>query len=313
MAKHYRVALHEKMPLRHRVRRSAERLNLKGWLQLMKATVTAWIDDDAPSMGASIAYYTLFSIAPLLFIVISIAGFVFGTEAAQGAIFGQLAGMLGPEGAKAIEGLLASAGKAQESLLSTVLGFVMLLIGATTVFGELQKSLDQIWRVPATRRSSGILNLLRTRLLSFGLIIGVGFLLLVSLILSTLLSAFGAWWAPLFAGWELLAQVLNFIVSFLLITVLFAMIYKIMPRVRVRWRDVWVGAGVTAMLFTIGKTLISLYIGTSGIASGYGAAGSLVVLLVWIYYSAQVFLLGVEFTWLYAHTYGSLRYKSPAS
>jgi membrane protein len=181
------------------------------------------------------------------------------------------------------------------------------VVGATTVFGELQDALDRIWRAPARDSGKGLFNMLRVRLLSFSMIMGIGFLLMVSLVASAALAALGKWWSPVFGGWATLAQVVNFVFSFAMVTVVFGMIYKIMPRVRVEWRDVWVGAAVTALLFTIGKHLIGLYIGKSSVASGYGAAGSLVVVLVWVYYSAQIFLLGAEFTWVYAHTFGSLK------
>ncbi len=275
--------------------------------QLVKNAVTAWIDDYAPSMGAALAYYTVFSIAPLLIIVIAVAGAVLGEEAVQGELAAQLGGLLGREGAVAVQGLVASASEPKEGILATAISIVMLVIGATTVFGELQSSLDRIWRVPAPPKESGIWNLLRTRFLSFGMVLGLGFLLLVSLVLSAGLAAFGTWWGSAFSGWEVLLQALNLLISFVLVTGMFAMIYKIMPRAAIAWRDVWVGAAVTALLFVVGKFAIGLYLGTSGVTSGFGAAGSLVVLLVWVYYSAQIFLLGAEFTWVFAHQYGSMR------
>lgn len=275
----------------------------KIWL-LIKAAASSWVDDYAQSMGAALAYYTMFSIAPLLLIVISIAGLVFGVEAARGEIFAQLQSLMGEQGALAIQGLLESVSKPAESVTATIIGVILLLIGATTVFGELQDALDRIWRAPKRGRE-GIWGLIRSRLLSFGMILGIGFLLMVSLVSSAALAALGKWWAPLFTGWEVLAHLLNFFVSFALVTAVFAMIYKIMPRVRVDWQDVWTGAAVTALLFTIGKFLIGLYIGKSGVTSGFGAAGSLVVVLVWVYYSAQIFLMGAEFTWAYSHTFGS--------
>jgi membrane protein len=179
-----------------------------------------------------------------------------------------------------------------------------LLIGATSVFAELQDALDRIWRAPK-RSKAGIWSLLRSRLLSLGMIMGIGFLLMVSLVVSAALAALGKLWGPLFADWEILANVIDFLVSFVFTTTVFAMIYKIMPRVKVAWADVWIGAAVTALLFTIGKFLIGLYIGKSGLTSGFGAAGSLVVMLLWVYYSAQIFLMGAEFTWAYALTFGS--------
>jgi membrane protein len=275
--------------------------------RLAKEAASSWSDDYAPSMGAALAYYTTFSAAPLILIVVSVAGLVFGQEAARGEIFAQLRGLIGEQGAVAVEGLLQSVSKPKDGALGTVIGIVVLLIGATTVFAELQDALDRIWRAPARTRSSGLWTLIRARVLSFGMILGIGFLLMVSLVVSAALSALGNWWAPIFGGWELLLQGVNLLVSFALITVIFALIYKIMPRARVEWRDVWIGASVTALLFSIGKSLIGLYIGRSGVTSGFGAAGSLAVLLVWVYYSAQIFLLGAEFTWVYAHSHGSRR------
>jgi membrane protein len=189
----------------------------------------------------------------------------------------------------------------------------VLFIGATSVFGELQDALDRIWRAPARDRSGGVWKLVRSRLLSFGMILGVAFLLMVSLVLSAAISALGKWWGSAFAEQELLLQAVNLIVGFVMTTLVFAMIYKVMPRVDVRWKDVWLGAAVTALLFTIGRFLIGLYIGKSGIASGFGAAGSVAIIFVWVYYSAQIFLLGAEFTWLYARAFGSMRDLEPNS
>ncbi len=275
---------------------------------LCKQAVLSWQDDYAPSMGAALAYYTVFSIAPLLLIVISVAGLVFGEAAARGAIFGQLSGLMGDEGAMAVQGLLNSVNKPAEGIVATVTGLLLLIVGATTVFRELQDALDRIWRAPA-RPTGGVWQMVRTRLLSFGLILGIGFLLMVSLVASAVFAALGKWWAPVFGGWTVVAQVVNFVFGFAVTVVGFAMIYKLMPRARVQWRDVWVGAAVTALLFSIGKHLIGLYIGKSSVASGFGAAGSLVVVLVWVYYSAQIFLLGAEFTWVYAHELGSMKGK----
>lgn len=273
---------------------------------LAREAVASWSADYAPSMGAALAYYTVFSVAPLLLIVISVAGLVFGQEAARGEIFSQLSGLMGPQGASAVQGLLEAVNKPREGIIATLVGIALLILGATTVLGELQNALDRIWRAPV-RPSGGWLRLLTGRLLSLGMILGIGFLLMVSLVASAALSALGKWWAPLFGGWALLAQWVNFALGFGLVTLMFAFIYKVMPRARVAWRDVWVGAAVTALLFSIGKQLIGLYIGTSSVASGFGAAGSLVVVLVWVYYSAQIFLLGAEFTWVYAHRHGSLK------
>jgi membrane protein len=205
-----------------------------------------------------------------------------------------------------VEGLLAGVSKPSRGIAGSVIGGAVLLIGATTVFGELQNSLDRIWRAPA-RQKSGLWRLLRTRLLSFGMILGIAFLLMVSLVLGAVIAALGKWWGGAFGNWEVLAQIVNTLVGFGLTTSVFAMIYKLMPRVKVRWHDVWLGALVTALLFTVGKFLIGLYIGKSAVASSFGAAGSLVIVFVWVYYSAQIFLMGAEFTWVYARTFGSMR------
>lgn len=278
---------------------------LKQIWNLINKSVAAWIDDYAPSMGAALAYYTLFSMAPLLLIVIAVAGLVFGAEAARGEIVAQIQGVMGWEGAIAVQGLLKSAREPAQDILAAVVSIVTLLIGATTVFAELQSDLDRIWRVPAPLKENGLWTLLRTRLLSFGLVLGLVFLLLVSLVVSAVIAALGKWGSGLFQGWETVLHALTFSISFAISTFLFAMIYKLMPRASIAWRDVWVGAAVTSLLFEIGKFLIGLYLGKTGVASGFGAAGSLVLLLVWVYFSAQIFLLGAEFTWVYSHEYGS--------
>ncbi|MBA2547140.1 MAG: YihY/virulence factor BrkB family protein, partial [Burkholderiaceae bacterium] len=227
--------------------------------------------------------------------------------AARGEIFGQLRGLMGADAAKTVEDILTSVNKPEQGIAATLIGIVLLLIGATTVFGELQDALDRIWRAPARDKTGGLWGLLRARLLSFGMILGIAFLLMISLVLGAATAALGKWWSGAFGGWEVLLHVVNNLVGFAFTTVGFALIYKMMPRVRVRWHDVWIGAAVTALLFTIGRFLIGLYIGKSGVASGFGAAGSLVVIFIWVYYSAQIFLLGAEFTWVYARTFGSMR------
>ena len=287
--------------------RMVGKISFNQWWVLVKRAVAAWSDDYAPSMGAALSYYSVFSLAPLLLIIISIAGLVFGEDAARGEIFGQLRGLMGDDAAKAIEGLLASVSKPTQGIAATVIGIVVLLIGATSVFGELQDALDRIWRAPARDKASGLWGLLRARLLSFGMILGIAFLLMISLVLSAAVSALGRWWGEVFGAWELLAQLVNVLVGFALTTGVFAMIYKLIPRVSVQWRDVWLGAAVTSLLFTIGQFLIGLYIGKSAVASSFGAAGSLIVIFVWVYYSAQIFLMGAEFTWIYAETFGSRR------
>ena len=289
----------------HEVERGIN-MSRPGIWSLIKASVGSWRKDYAASMGAALAYYTLFSIAPVLIIVIAVAGFFLGPEAARGEIVTQLQGLLGEDGAAAVQGLLESASEPEEGLLATIISIFLLLLGATTVFAELQSDLDRIWRAE-TKPISGLWSFLRARILSFGMILALAFLLLVSLVLSAALSALGKWWGGWFEGWAVLLEALNFAVSFAITTGLFALIYKFLPRAEIAWHDVWIGAAVTALLFAVGKFLIGLYIGRSGIASGFGAAGSFVVLLIWVYYSTQIFLLGAEFTWVYAHERGSRR------
>ena len=267
---------------------------------MIRKTVAAWTADYAPSMGAAIAYYTVFSIAPLLLLVIAVAGLIFGRDAVQGEIVNQVSGLVGQEGAIAIEGLLKSASEPAKSVIATITSIAMLILGATTVFAEIQNALDRIWHVPPAKKPGGIWGFLRTRMLSFGLVLGLGFLLLVSLVASAAIAALGSWWGNYFVGWETVLHMVNLVVSLSLSTALFGMIYKLLPRTKIAWSDVWVGAAVTALLFEIGKFGIGLYLGKSGVTSGFGAAGSLAVLLVWVYYSAQIFLLGAEFTRQYA-------------
>jgi membrane protein len=273
--------------------------------QLFKAAAQNWVNDYAQSMGAALAFYTMFSIAPLLLIVIAVAGAVFGEEAARGEIFHQLDELLGTHGKSAVQGLLESAGRRADNVLAAIFGTALLFIGATTVFAELQDALDRIWRAPHRTPQSGLWGFVRARLLSFGMILGIGFLLIVSLAFSAGLSALGRWWDPLSRGWLSISNTVELGLSVVLLTVVFAMIYKTMPRARVDWRDVWVGAAVTSTLFIAGKLLIGFYIGRSGISTAFGAAASLVVVLLWVYYSAQIFLYGAEFTWAYCHKFGS--------
>ena len=275
----------------------------KIWL-LIKTTVTAWDNDYAPSMGAALAFYTLFSIAPLLLIVLSIMGFVFGAEAARGEIAQQLQNLMGEQSALAVQALLQNANKPTDGMVATIVGVLLLLIGATTVFGELQSALDRIWRAPERRPISGIIPFLRSRLLSFGMIFGIGFILMVSLIFNAALLVFSQWWSVQFK-WLIIINSVNLVFSFVMTTAMFALIYKYIPSVKIRWGEVWIGALITAALFTVGKFLIGLYMTKSAVASGFGAAGSVVALLVWVYYSAQIFLLGAEFTWAYSTLYGS--------
>jgi membrane protein len=276
----------------------------KIWL-LINSTAKGWSDDYVSSMGAALAFYTLFSIAPLLLIVLSITGFFFGVEAARGEIAGQLNSLMGEQGATAVQALLQNVNRPGDGFIASIIGVVLLLVGATTVFAELQSALDRIWCVPERAKINGLIALLRERLLSFGVILGIGFVLMVSLVFSAALSAIGRWWSPEFKDWIVLLNIFNSVFSFVMTTAMFAFIYKLMPSAKVRWSEVWIGALMTAVLFTLGKFLIGLYIGKSAIASGFGVAGSLVALLIWVYYSAQIFLLGAEYTWAYSTIYGS--------
>lgn len=265
----------------------------------------AWIDDFAPSMGAAISYYTMFSLAPLLVIVIAVAGALFGREAVQGEIVGQLRGLIGLEGAMAVQGLMRSASEPSRGLAAGLISSVVVLVGATTVFAELQSALDRIWHVPEKAKPSGVWAVLRARVLSFGLILGLAFMLMVSLVTSAAVAALGSWASGLLPAWEVTLHAINTVVALGITTVLFAMIFKFMPSVRLQWHDVWVGAAVTAVLFELGKFAIGLYLGKSGVDEAFAAAGSLVVVLAWVYYAAQIFLLGAEFTKVYAEERGS--------
>ena len=279
-------------------------MSLKVIWKLLSATYMKWSEDHAQGLGAALAFYTVFSLAPLLLIVIAIAGLVFGQEAAEGQIIGQIQGLVGQESAKAIQGILENVRKPTTGVIATALAIITLLFGATGVFAQLQEALNTIWGVE-NKEGLGILQILRNRFFSFMTVLGSGFLLLASLVLSAGLAAIGHKLEYLLPGPEPLIQVINFLVSFGVITVLFAMIYKMLPDVSIQWSDVWIGAGMTSLLFTIGKFLIGLYLGKSDVGIVYGAAGSLIVILLWVYYAAQIFLLGAEFTAVYASSHGS--------
>lgn len=262
-----------------------------------------WNAHNAPRLGAALAYYTVLSIAPLLVVVVAIASFVFGEDAAKGQLVWEIQDTVGAQAAKSIQALLQSAHQPATGVLATVLGVGTLLIGASAVFGELRDSLNLIWNVPVPE-GSGLWGMIKYRFFSFAMVLGIGFLLLVSLVLSAVVA-----WMSKYIGdfGSVPATVLhagNLTLSFLVITLLFALIYKLIPDVPIRWRDVWMGAAATSILFTLGKAVIGLYLGRAGIGSAYGAAGSLVVLLVWVYYSAQIFFFGAEFTHVYAMSKG---------
>ena len=271
---------------------------------MLKETVNDWLDDKASRLAAALAFYTLLSIAPLLVLAVSIAGLVFGADAARGEIAGQLRSLMGPEASEGVQKLLTSAQSPREGILATLVGVVVLLFGASGVFGELQESLNTVWEV-TTRPGRGVIGLVKDRFFSFTMVLGVAFLLLVSLVISTLLSALGGSIHPSAPAFAVVWQGVNFVVSFVSATVLFALIFKVIPDVRIAWKSVWIGALATAFLFTIGKHLLGLYLGRASVASPYGAAGSVVVLVIWVYYSAQILFLGAEFTQVFARATGS--------
>jgi membrane protein len=273
--------------------------------RLIKDSITGFIEDDALSHGAAMAFYAATSLAPILLIVIALAGLAFGREAAQNAVVEQLTGMLGAESAKMLQTAILSASGKSSGLWATLIGAVTLLITASGVFGEMQASLNVIWRVQP--EGSTIFRLLRGRAASLGLVAALGFLLIVSLVVSAALTALGGMIDAHFTFGAAVLSVLNAAISFALLTVLFGAIYKVLPDRPLEWYDVWVGAAVTAALFTIGKSLIGWYIGSSAVASSYGAAGALIIVLLWVYYSSQIFLLGAEFTRAYCIHHGSQR------
>jgi membrane protein len=272
---------------------------------ILKMSASDWMEDQAPTLGAALAYYTVFSLAPLLIIAIAIAGLVFGREAAEGQIFDQLRGLLGEASGKAMQDMVQGASaKPGTGLVATLIGVVMLLFGASGVFGQLQTSLNAIWDVEP-KPGRGIIGIVQDRILSFGFILVVGFLLLVSLLLTAAIAFVAEWFGGMVPGMETLVQILNFVLSLALITLLFAMIFKFLPDAKIAWHDVWIGAFITAALFTIGKFVLGLYLGKSDVGSSYGAAGSLIVLLLWVYYSSQILFFGAEFTQVYANRFGS--------
>jgi len=269
-------------------------------LKLFWAALTGWSKDDVPRLGASLAYYTLFAVGPILLIAIAIAGTVYGPDAVRGQIVGEISGLIGRQGAEAVQTILQSAHQNRTGSLAVIIGTITLILGASGAFLELQHALNTIFRVKTDPKKSGLERLVLSRLRSFGVVVSIGFLLLVSLLVSAALSALSSRIERSPVGNPVLLQAINMVVTLAVMTLLFGLIYRLLPDVRLAWRDVWTGAFVTSLLFSIGKFLIGLYLGHSGVASSYGAAGSIVVLLVWVYYSAQVILLGAEFTRVYA-------------
>jgi len=276
--------------------------------KVVKCAVDEWFRHRASSKGAALAFYTAFSIAPILVLVIAIAGFFWGAEAAQGQLLSELKGLLGAQGAEAIQLVLAGAQNKESGIWATLIATVLLLVGATTVFAELKDSLDDIWGVPPPTGATWWV-VLRTRLLSFGLILVLAFLLMVSLVVSAALAVVEGYVGGLWKDATVLLSWLAWAISFGVIAILFGVIYKLLPSIKLSWRDVIIGAIGTAALFSLGKFLIGLYIGNSGVASSFGAAGSMIALLLWVYYSAQIFFLGAEFARQYALQLGSLKDK----
>jgi len=277
---------------------------------MTRQTFSEWSNDKGGRLGAALSYYTVFSLAPLLLVVISVAGLVFGRQAAEGSLFEQLAGLVGSDAARLIQSAVAKAHQTKGGVLGTGIGILVLLAGATGVVIELQDALDTVWKV-RPRPNRGIWGVVRTRLLSVAMILTLGFLLLVSLVVNAALAALSGWLRAAFGNIAVVSWVIYAVVALTVISTLIALIYKILPDAKVAWRDVWVGALATAILFMIGKYLIGLYIGKASVGSAFGAAGSLAVLLVWIYYSAQIVLLGAEFTRVYANRFGAKVRPSP--
>lgn len=295
---------------------------LRRWWAIVVDAAYGWINDDAMSMAASIAFYTIFSLAPLAILVIALAGLVFGDEAARGALVEQLSALVGREAGQTLQDLIARAGARETGLVASFVGIGTIIVGATTVFVELQTALNRIWRVAAPEEST-ITWLVRVRLKALALIGAIGFLLIVSLVVSAALAAVGTWATGWAAGWATgwaagyvpampsLLWLFDMAVSWTVLTGLFAMIYRILPDTRIRWTDVWLGAAVNAFLFAVGKFLIGFYIATSGVVTIYGAAGSFVLILLWVYYSAVIFLFGAELTRAYSERKGSRSHPPP--
>lgn len=279
-------------------------MSIKTIWVLLKETIAEWNNDKASRLAAALAYYTIFSLAPLLIIAIAIAGAVFGEEAAKGEIVEQLQGLVGREGAQFIQVAIENASKPNQGTIASIISVVVLLFGASGLFAQLQDALNTIWEVQP-KPGRGLVGMLRDRFLSFLMVLGVGFLLLLSLILSAALTGFVNYFGHLLPGIGFLLQFANFIISFAIPTVLFGLIYKVLPDVEITWSDVWIGAVITSLLFSFGRFLLGMYLGNSSFGSTYGAAGSVVILLAWVNYAAQILFFGAEFTQVYARRYGS--------
>lgn len=281
------------------------KFKLKDLFPLFKETIKQYSEDKISRLAAALAYYTVFSLAPMLIIAIAIAGFVWGEEAARGQLLDEIAGLVGEDAAGMVQTMIQNAGSTGRGIVATVVGIVTLILGATGAFTQLQAALNQVWDVPEEETRGGIVGMLLSRLLSFGMVLSIAFLLLVSMVVSAAVSALSEFVVDLAPGMNFLISALNFGLSLVIITGLFALMFKFVPDARPRWKDVWIGAIVTALLFVIGKQLIGFYLARSSTASVFGAAGSLVLILLWVYYSAQIVLIGAEFTAVYAQRYGS--------
>ncbi|MDQ6693283.1 MAG: YihY/virulence factor BrkB family protein [Chloroflexota bacterium] len=277
-------------------------MNPKAVLDLFKDSFKEWGEDKVPRLGAALAYYTIFSIGPLLLIAIAVAGLVF--SGAQAQMVSTIQGMVGKEGADTIASAIKSASKPSSSIIATIIGLITLLFGASGVFGQLKDALNTIWEVKP-KPGLGILAMLRERFLSFGMVLGTGFLLLVSLVVTAAVSALGSFLSSNLPGGEFLWQIINFAISILIVALMFALLFKFLPDAKIAWKDVWVGSIFTAVLFTLGQLGLGVYLGKGSVGSAYGAAGSIIIVLVWIYYSAQIMFFGAEFTQVYAKKYGS--------
>lgn len=282
----------------------------KSGFDLLKESTTAWSEDKASRLAASLSYYTIFSIAPLLILSIGVAGLVFGQEAASNQIFHQIRGLVGDQGAEAIQTIVKNVNKSGGGLFGTLVGLGTLFLGASGAFGQLQDALNTIWQVQP-KPGQGIKGFLRTRFLSFSMVLVIGFLLLVTLVLSAAMAGLGSYLEGILPIPAVALQALNFVISFVVTGLLFTLIYKVLPDVTVKWKDVWIGGFFTALLFSLGRFLIGLYLGRASVSSAYGAAGSLVIILLWIYYSSQILFFGAEFTKAFANRYGSHIQPSP--
>jgi membrane protein len=279
-------------------------MNFKNIFELVRDTFKDWSEDKAARLGAALAYYTIFSIGPLLVIAIAIASLVFGDVAARGQIVGTIGGMVGEDGGKLIEDSIENANQGGGNIIATAIGIGTLLFGAAGVFGQLKDALNTIWEVKP-KPNLGFMHTIKERFFSFTMVLGTGFLLLVSLVISAAVAALGKFLSNHLPGADIIWQVVNFLVALAVITLMFALLFKFLPDVKIGWKDVWIGALVSALLFLVGQFLLGFYLGSGAVGSAWGAAGALVIILVWVYYSAQIFFLGAEFTQVYTNKFGS--------